>query len=262
MKRMQTSYVTHTLSGKHLTHRVTARRLFMLVPGVFLTGVIMADTIDTTGQAPYEQCGYCHEYDGNARMPAFPRLAGQHTAYLAKQLRDFRAGRRPGRMQATAELLSDADIEVVSEYFSHQTPTPARTAAQSPADTDAARRLYFTGDAQRGISACVTCHGARDAGDSLTPLLAGQHARYIEAQLGQFRRGERRNDAAGVMRAISTALTEPEISALAAFLARLEPPAPDTASGARGDRSSQKNNNNNNNNRLGLSTGDTRTAGK
>jgi hypothetical protein len=29
-----------------------------------------ADTIDTTGQAPHERCGYCHEADGNPRMEA------------------------------------------------------------------------------------------------------------------------------------------------------------------------------------------------
>ena len=85
-----------------------------------LSKLIVADTIDTSGQAPYEQCGYCHEYDGNSKMPMYPRLAGQQAAYIVKQLQDFRAGRRMGQMQATAELLSDEDIQEVADYFSQQ----------------------------------------------------------------------------------------------------------------------------------------------
>ena len=84
------------------------------------TSVTWADYLDEEGQAPYEQCGYCHEIDGNPRMPFYPRLAGQHPAYLIKQLQEFRSGKRTGQMQATAELLSDADILAVAEYFSQQ----------------------------------------------------------------------------------------------------------------------------------------------
>ena len=32
--------------------------------------------------------------DGNSTNPLWPKLAGQHAFYLAKQLREFRAGKR------------------------------------------------------------------------------------------------------------------------------------------------------------------------
>jgi cytochrome c553 len=181
-----------------------------------------AGTIDTTGQEPYERCGYCHELDGNPRMEEFPRLAGQSSDYLAKQLRDFRAGRRSGTMQATAELLSDDDIAAVARYFNEQAPRAAhRTESPPPADRRAAERLHREGDGARGIPACRGCHGPDGAGSSSGPRLAMQHAAYLEAQLLAFKRGRRTNDAGGTMRAIASAATEPEIRALSLFFAGL-----------------------------------------
>lgn len=69
-------------------------------------------------------CGSCH-------MPAFQgqqhiaRLAGQHYAYLLKQLRGFKNGTRPdidGTMASTAQPLSDADIENVCHYLASLKP--------------------------------------------------------------------------------------------------------------------------------------------
>ena len=90
--------------------------------GVMIVASNLADagTIDTSEQAPYEQCGYCHEYDGNSIMPDYPKLAGQQKEYLIKQLMDFKNGKRKGLMQATAELLTKEDINVVASYFSQQ----------------------------------------------------------------------------------------------------------------------------------------------
>lgn len=180
--------------------------------------VARADTIDASGEAPYERCGYCHEIDGNPRMEEFPRLAGQSASYLAKQLRDFRAGRRVSTMQAVAELLSDGDIDVVACYFSAQTPRlDGKTRVMAPAERLRAQRLYRRGDRARGIPACGGCHGA--AGEGRTgPRVAMQHAAYSEKQLLAFKQGTRTNDPGGVMRAIAAAATEREIRALARYV--------------------------------------------
>ncbi len=75
------------------------------------------------GKAKSAVCAACHGPDGNSTNPMWPKLAGQHAQYLAKQLRDFRAGRRNDPMMAPmAKPLSDQDIENLAAYFSSQTP--------------------------------------------------------------------------------------------------------------------------------------------
>lgn len=182
---------------------------------------VQADTIDTTGQEPYEPCGYCHEYDGNASMPGFPVLAGQHRAYLVKQLKDFRAGRRSGTMQGTAELLSDADIETVADYFSAQARRPKSLDPMPVAERDRALALYRHGDSRRELTPCISCHGP-DAGGMLGyPALHGQDSRYLRQELAKFKSGVRRNDAGGLMSGIAAKLSETEIDALAELLSRM-----------------------------------------
>ncbi len=209
--------------------------LFMLV----LPMHSLAGTIDTTGQAPYEQCGYCHEYDGNSLMPSYPRLAGQTSEYISKQLRDFRAGKRHGQMQATAELLSDEDIQIVAEYFSSQpviVRSPEKLTAQQ---TRVAQQLIQQGDGERNIPACVSCHDKNVEGMKTFPRLAGQHQVYLFEQLIAFRTGERANDDQQQMQQISRALTEQEIRLLASYLASLVTPESERKQSLNGQRGQQ-----------------------
>lgn len=84
--------------------------------------------LSATGQQLYEEgngdpavqpCAVCHLSDGagNAR---FPRLAGQHKAYLARQLSEFKAGRRATdpQMVAIARRLNAQEIKALAEYIS------------------------------------------------------------------------------------------------------------------------------------------------
>lgn len=182
---------------------------------------LRADTIDTAGQAPWEPCGYCHEYDGNARMPGAPSLAGQHVPYLVKQLEDFRAARRTGTMQGTAELLSDADIAAVADYFNSQPLRPRPVDAMPAGELDVALRLYRFGDSDRELPACASCHGADARGLGRYPALRGQAPDYLGQELLRFKRGERRNDVGGIMSAVAAKLSAREIDLLAALLARM-----------------------------------------
>lgn len=181
----------------------------------------MADTIDTSGQEPFEQCGYCHEYDGNSRMPQYPKLAGQTTEYIKKQLYDFRSYKRLGQMQATAELLSDSDIDIVARYFSQQQITASQQALLTDEQYQLANSLFQDGDSRRGIPACGSCHGTQAKGAGLIPRLAGQHKAYLYDQLIAFKNGSRSNDPMAQMQKISAKLTETEIESLAGYLSRL-----------------------------------------
>ena len=188
-----------------------------------ITGLACAGTIDSRGQAPYEQCGLCHVYDGNSRMQDFPRLAGQRPAYLIKQLQDFRSGRRQGVMQATAELLTEQEIHAVAEYFSQQAAIPVTYSPQPDVARQTAQRIFMHGDPARELPACVSCHLAEGQAATAIPRLSGQHQDYLAAQLNAFKNGTRSNDQMEQMRAIANRLTDTEIKHLAAFLARHEP---------------------------------------
>ena len=68
-------------------------------------------------------CSGCHSPKGLGNEPAgYPRLGGQYPAYIANQLKAFRAGERTNDgeaqiMRQVAELMSDADITAVANYI-------------------------------------------------------------------------------------------------------------------------------------------------
>lgn len=66
-------------------------------------------------------CAGCHGPNGAGNGPGkIPRLAGQKSVYVAKQLRDFRSGARTndrnGIMQNLAEKMTDKEIDAVAAY--------------------------------------------------------------------------------------------------------------------------------------------------
>lgn len=70
-------------------------------------------------------------------------------------------------------------------------------------------------DAPAKVKTCVGCHG--QGGHSVVPtfpVLAGQHAAYIEKALKDFRDGFRRN---ATMQMFAKGLTDEEIKELAAY---------------------------------------------
>ena len=91
--------------------------------------------------------------------------------------------------------------------------------AAAPAKADAAKggTLYDSGDAARGLPACVSCHGA--AGNSTiatNPKLAGQIAAYTHKQLVDFTTPNRANP---VMSPYAKMLTEEDKKNVSAYLA-------------------------------------------
>lgn len=69
-------------------------------------------------------CAGCHGPSGVGNPAGgFPRLAGQHAAYVAKALKDYRAGSRSNdrnaMMRGVASKLTDAEIAAVAEYITN-----------------------------------------------------------------------------------------------------------------------------------------------
>lgn len=74
------------------------------------------------GKAKSAMCAACHGPDGNSSNPMWPNLAGQHAAYMTKQLKDFKSGARKDPVMAPmATPLSDQDMENLSAYYASQT---------------------------------------------------------------------------------------------------------------------------------------------
>src|SRR6476661_2208761 len=71
------------------------------------------------GEAIAKQvCASCHAVDGSRGAPAYPILQGQHPAYLAKQLAEFKSGKRANPiMQGMAAALSEDDMRNVAAFY-------------------------------------------------------------------------------------------------------------------------------------------------
>ena len=66
-------------------------------------------------------CSACHGLDGNSINPLWPKLAGQHEAYLAKQIRAFRDGVRVDpTMAPMVSILKEEDIDDIAAYYASQ----------------------------------------------------------------------------------------------------------------------------------------------
>lgn len=170
------------------------------------------------GKTLSQTCAACHNVDGNSLNPVWPKIAGQHTDYLVKQLKDFKEGKRVNsQMAPMVASLSDEDMEDIAAYFSSQTVKPG---AANPELIEAGQKLYRAGDAKAGIPACMACHGPSGAGNpgALYPALAGQHAEYTILQLKAFKAEERNNDANKVMRLIAGPMTNAQIEAVSEYI--------------------------------------------
>jgi cytochrome c553 len=84
-------------------------------------------------------------------------------------------------------------------------------------DVAAGEALYSNGDASRGVTACLTCHGPKGQSAVGTwPKLSAQHAAYTAKQLKNFKEGTRANP---VMMGMSATLTEQDMNNISAYLA-------------------------------------------
>ncbi|HXU92341.1 MAG TPA: c-type cytochrome [Gallionella sp.] len=169
-----------------------------------------------------EQCQECHGEDGNSLSMSTPKLAGQSTAYLAKQLADFRSGaRRHVVMSEMAAPLGEADRLDIAAYFSGR----KKSAEPDKLFSLKGRDLFLYGDMERDIPQCANCHGDKGQGSASRgvsyPALAGQHRTYLRIQLLKWRMGERGNSPDGVMNRIAQQLSDDEIGALADYLSGL-----------------------------------------
>ena len=199
---------------------ITVRRLGTLVGmTVWLLGASPLLWAQGAGSVTVTACAPCHGAATQA-APTFPKLDGQHAAYLDKQLREYKSGKRKSAIMAPIiAALKKQQISGMAKHFASQ--APARGAAQNSQLAAAGKALYEEGNRTTGVPGCVGCHLPDGAGHERYPRLAGQSSAYIVQQLMEFKSGARRNDRAHVMRALTGRLTDDEIKAVAEYLAGL-----------------------------------------
>jgi cytochrome c553 len=116
--------------------------------------------------------------------------------------------------------LSEQDMKDLAVYYA-SLPISDNTTPENV--VEAGKVLYTAGDAERGLTACIACHGPRGDGTELSgfPKISGQHADYIKAQLEKFRDGSRANDMNEMMRDIAKKLTDEDIDTLSKYVGGL-----------------------------------------
>ena len=171
------------------------------------------------GEKAAQVCAACHTADGSRGSPANPILQGQHADYLAKQLTEFKAGKRANPvMSGMVAALNEEDIRNLAAFYASKQAKPGF--AKSKDTVALGEKIYRGGIAAKQVPACAGCHNPTGAGiPAQYPRLGGQHADYAEAQLVAFRSGARVNSAP--MAAIAARMSDKEIKAVADYLAGL-----------------------------------------
>jgi cytochrome c553 len=159
-----------------------------LVLALSTTGAFAADP--KAGQVRAEEivsgrCFLCHGLEGESASAVFPRLAGQHAEYIAKQLGDFKSGKRQSdTMKPQAEELTKDEMKALGLFFESEVASVRKVKDQDLVAVG--KYVFHRGNTFSGLPSCASCHGAKGHGSPLLPRLAGQHPRYIEDQLKQL----------------------------------------------------------------------------
>jgi cytochrome c553 len=139
------------------------------------------------GKELFYTCYGCHgieTYKNAYPDYSVPELRHQHSAYIISALHEYRDGQRPHpTMHAQVESLSDQDIVDIAAYLQGEPTKPSAT---------------VVGTVPKQAAACGACHGVNGLGvaaplDPKPPVLAGQHADYLEQALTAYKNGRRKN---------------------------------------------------------------------
>jgi cytochrome c553 len=173
-------------------------------------------TTTASGADLYRDCAACHGPDGGGVADGtVPAIGGQPAAVIARQLANFRAGRRQDlRMRHFADddhLEGSVAVGSVALYVAGlRRVTP--TANGSGKDLAAGQREFAL--------RCASCHGAGAAAvvSMGVPALAGQHATYLERKLQEAAAGL--NSIGATHRAVASKLAPENAAAIADWLSR------------------------------------------
>lgn len=170
------------------------------------------------GKVVFNDCQDCHRKDGSGRANGvFPRLAGQHSSVLIKQLSDIRSARRNNpAMQGLAAALSRTDLVDVVAYV-QALPISDKNGKGPGTSLKLGQQLYDRD--------CASCHGGQGEGIAAKfyPMVAAQHYQYLLREVATIRNGERGNSNPEMVRSIKN-YSKADFEAVADYMAQLPPP--------------------------------------
>ncbi len=193
--------------------------------GALLGMMLLTTTVYADDIPPLEErlqlCGGCHNPDGNSVIPENPKLAGLDTKYLARQLSDFKSGKRESPvMSSIIPMVDEKEFKALATYFSGQKRS---VGVSDKAELVAeGKQIYDEGVIGTAAPACAGCHNEDGSGSSAFPRLNGQNSTYVVNQLLNFKNSVRNNDPKAVMQAVAKRLNEKEIAAVAEYITTLK----------------------------------------
>lgn len=192
-------------------------RMLVLFAGAVLAGGVGAQVDEARAKKIVSGvCFVCHGAEGESSSELFPRLAGQHWEYTAKQLANFKSGKRKSTaMSDMVAKITPDEMVALGRYFEKM--AVVKEQVKEPELAAVGKYIYHQGNKFSGVPACAGCHGPEALGTASLPRLASQYPIYTETQLKQFNTRERNNDNA-VMHAIVSKMTALEMAAVAQYL--------------------------------------------
>ncbi len=195
----------------------TTRTTFALAVALFVSTSVFAQADEARAKKiAGGSCFLCHGMQGESTSEIFPRLAGQHAEYIAKQLGAFKSGAR--KSTAMAEMVSKLtpdEMVALGKYY--EKLSIPREEPKEPQLAAMGQYIFHNGNKFSGVPACVACHGTTAQGAANLPRLAGQFSGYIHTQLKSFNKRDRTNDNA-VMHVVAEKMTELEMAAVAEYV--------------------------------------------
>jgi cytochrome c553 len=191
-----------------------------LVGMLLLSATARADDIPPLEER-LQLCAGCHNPDGNSVIPGNPKLSGLDAKYIARQLSDFKEGKRVSEVMASIiPMVDEKEFKPLAAYFSKQKRTDG---VPEKADLVAAgKQIFDEGVIGTAAPACAGCHNEDGSGSNKFPRLSGQDPTYVKAQMLNFKNAVRNNDPKAVMQAVAKRLNEQEIEAVAEYIVTLK----------------------------------------
>lgn len=108
---------------------------------VALTGLVSlsASAAPPPGRLLASNCFQCHDTNGNG---GFERLAGMSANEIVNELREMRAKATPGIMEVHARGYTDAQLQLIGNYFAGLTRTSSTTATGTVSPTSSTRERH------------------------------------------------------------------------------------------------------------------------
>lgn len=206
---------------------MTFKPLIALIALLLAAGPVAAQLENADpvrGEQAAAACIACHGPVGNSMVDEWPNIAGQHADYIYEQLMFYKSGERENAiMLGQAAMLDEQTMADLAVFYAQQEPEIGEASEEL---LELGRSIYMGGIMERGVPACVACHGPGGEGipGSGYPRLGGQKVTYTMEQLMLYRSGERAGyGQAGMMVEIAAELTDEEIQALSSYVRGLYP---------------------------------------